>query len=91
MIDREPSEADFAETDRAIAELNLELARVGVDMSVLAEALRAIFPDAKADRDGSMAIGIDAPSALAVIRKIETGAGTHAFLAAMGFTPSPAS
>jgi hypothetical protein len=28
MIDREPSEADFAETDRAIAELNLELARV---------------------------------------------------------------
>jgi hypothetical protein len=89
MIDREPSEADFAETDRAIAELNLELARVGVDMSVLAEALRAIYPDAfaKADQDGSTAIGIDAPSALAVIRKIETGAGTHAFLAAMGFTP----
>ena len=90
MTDQEPSEEDFAETDRAIADLELEFARVGVEISAVSEALRAMYPDAfaKAEQDGSTAFGLDAPSALAVIRKIETGAGSRAFLAAMGFIPS---
>ena len=91
MVNPEPLEEEFARTDRAVAELEQELTRVGVDWHAFSDALRAQDPEtfAQAEREGETAFGIDAPSALAIARTLETGAGTGAFLAALGISRPP--
>jgi hypothetical protein len=91
MVNPEPLEEEFAGTDRAVAELEQELTRVGVDWHAFSDALRAQDPEAfaQAEREGETAFGIDARSALAIARTLETGAGTGAFLAALGISGPP--
>ena len=91
MVSPEPPEEEFAGTDRAVAELEQELTRVGVDWHAFSDALRAQDPEtfAQAEREGETAFGIDARSALAIARTLETGAGTGAFLAALGVSGPP--
>jgi hypothetical protein len=91
MTEQEPSAEGIAETDRAIAELKEELARIGVNMEAVAAALGARYQDVfrQAMQEGGMAFGIDAPSALAAARTLESGAGTSAFLTALGLPNAP--
>lgn len=90
MSEEEPSDEEIAESDRAIADLNRELERVGVDMRIVREAFRArdseYFGQEASD---DTTFGIDAFSALEGIRTLPSGAGTDAFLKALGLSKPP--
>lgn len=93
MSDQEPSDEEIAEADRAIADLNRELERVGVDMRAVGEAFRALYSEYLGPEGGDEAptFGIDAPSALERVRTLPSGAGTEAFLIALGLPTPPSS
>ena len=87
MSEEEETPEEIAESERAIAELHGELERIGVDWERVSEAFRRLH----AERFGQEAsadttFGIDAFSALERIRMVPSGAGTDAFLKALGMT-----
>ena len=80
------SRDDAADVERAIAAIDRESERVGVDWTRVAEALLAARPELGADlpeSPGEDAIGLDAMMLLPILRELPDGAGTDAFLRAL--------
>jgi hypothetical protein len=89
-MSEEETDEQIAESERAIAELHGELERIGVDMRLVSEAFRQAYSEYFGQEASNDSIfGLDAFSALERIRTLPAGAGTDAFLKALGMRNPP--
>ena len=82
-----PTPDDFPELEQAVAALEREAARVGVEWRAVEAAFLAsleghLEPTAAEDADEPL-LGLDVFASLAALRGLPDGAGTEAFLTAL--------
>jgi hypothetical protein len=91
MSDTEPNQEDIDATDAAIAELQSEITRVAVDLTLVAKAFSHIVKHSTNAAEDKVTVGIDVFTTLRIIRALPDNAGTNAFLVAFGLPVESAS